>query len=287
MCEIPIKKINVAGNMYGFNQLFTIQDVHAKLNGKAMVEPLHRHDFYFMLALEKGFGQHEIDFKTYEVKNYTLFFIKPGQVHQLTLEPESKGYLLNFSANLFHANNSALSHLLHKVASQNYYVLSQNFFEKVMRLLHDIYCEHLNKGKGHEEIISAILHIIFIQIERDYHEQKNKANNYVQERFEEFSQLLEHHITQRKQVSEYAAMMNLSTYQLNAIVKTVLDKTCSEVIKEYVVLEAKRYLLATSDQINQIALMLGYEDVSYFIRFFKNQTSYSPKVFRQNFTKVH
>ena len=57
-------------------------------------------------------------------------------------------------------------------------------------------------------------------------------------------------------------MLNLSTYQLNAITKTTLGKTCSDLINEYIILEAKRYLLATSNKVNQIAYHLGYEDVS-------------------------
>jgi AraC-like DNA-binding protein len=78
-------------------------------------------------------------------------------------------------------------------------------------------------------------------------------------------------------VSEYAAMMNLSTYQLNAITKQTLGKTCSQLIDEHIILEAKRYLLATANQVNQIADHLGYEDVSYFTRFFKKHTGYSPE----------
>ena len=84
-------------------------------------------------------------------------------------------------------------------------------------------------------------------------------------------------------MSKYAEMLHLSNYQLNAITKTTLNKTASELINEYMILEAKRNLLATSNLVNQIADDLGHEDVSYFIRFFKKHTGYSPEAFRQNF----
>lgn len=71
-------------------------------------------------------------------------------------------------------------------------------------------------------------------------------------------------------------------YQLNSIAKSMLGKTCSALINAHMILEAKRNLLATANQINQIASHLGYEDVSYFIRFFKKHTGYSPEQFRQN-----
>ena len=76
--------------------------------------------------------------------------------------------------------------------------------------------------------------------------------------------------------------MNLSPYQLNEITKSAVGKTASELINDHIILEAKRYLLATPNQIKDIADMLGYEDVSYFIRFFKKHTGHSPESFRRN-----
>jgi AraC-like DNA-binding protein len=77
--------------------------------------------------------------------------------------------------------------------------------------------------------------------------------------------------------------MNLSFYQLNEITRTAVGKTASAMIVEYIVLEAKRYLLASPNQVKEIADYLGYEDPSYFIRFFKKQTGLSPDAFRKNF----
>ena len=95
--------------------------------------------------------------------------------------------------------------------------------------------------------------------------------------------MLEKHIAIQKQVSHYTAMMNLSPYQLNEITKTSIGKTASELINEHIILEAKRYLLATTNQIKDIADQLGYEDPSYFIRFFRKHSGYSPEAFRHKF----
>jgi YesN/AraC family two-component response regulator len=283
MCDIPIKKIQTLHNTYTFQERFFIQDLEVKLNGKPMIESLHRHDFFFILVLEKGVGSHAIDFISYEVKDHTLFFIKPGQVHALTLSPKSKGYLLHFSGEAYHANNTTHSQLLHKVARNDYYALEPPFFKSIYPLLTAIYDEQTKKAIGYEEIIRANLSILFTKLTRKFPNTDSISKGYTQERFEVFLELLETHMTHKKQVSQYADMMNLSVYQLNMIVKSSVDKTCSELIKEHIILEAKRYLLATSKQINQIAAALGYEDVSYFIRLFKKHTQYAPNSFRQNF----
>lgn len=78
-------------------------------------------------------------------------------------------------------------------------------------------------------------------------------------------------------------MLSITPYQLNAITKALLHKTGSELINEHIILEAKRMLIGTANQVNQIANMLGYDDPSYFIRYFKKQTGLTPEAFRQNF----
>ncbi|MEO8405623.1 MAG: helix-turn-helix domain-containing protein, partial [Chitinophagaceae bacterium] len=109
------------------------------------------------------------------------------------------------------------------------------------------------------------------------------AKSYAQERLEDLLELIIDHITTKKQVSQYADLLSLSTYQLNAITRAAIGKPASELINDQIILEAKRYLLATHNQVKDIADILGYEDISYFIRFFKKHTGYSPEVFRKNF----
>ncbi|WP_293691971.1 AraC family transcriptional regulator [Spirosoma sp. 48-14] len=92
-----------------------------------------------------------------------------------------------------------------------------------------------------------------------------------------FQDLIANHFADQKQLNWYTHQLHLSVYPLNAFAKVTLDKTGSTLINEYILLEAKRYLLATANQINQIAWHLGYEDASYFIRFFKKQPGIRPK----------
>jgi AraC-like DNA-binding protein len=77
--------------------------------------------------------------------------------------------------------------------------------------------------------------------------------------------------------------MHLSLYQLNEITKTSLGIKASDLINEQIILEAKRYLCATSSQVKEIADHLGFEDHSYFIRFFRKHTGYSPELYRRQF----
>ena len=286
MDRIPVRHIKAAQKEPVFSESFSIRDVGDLLAGKDMVQELHRHDFFHILALENGAGNHEIDFSSYEVCDHSVFFMRPGQVHQLSLQAGSTGFLMEFKIDFYFPQDKVSSQLLRKASNKNLYRLDANQFKKLLSISTSIFQEYTDKQEGYHEVIKANMGILFIELIRNQQDSKVPSNNstpYNQERLEEFLELLETHIFSQKQVSQYADILNLSTFQLNAITKATLGKNCSALINEYIILESKRYLLATSNQVNQIADHLGYEDISYFTRFFKKHTGYSPEVFRNNF----
>ncbi len=285
MKTIPVRQLHPASQAPA-PLSFSIRDVREMLAGKAMTQELHRHDYFFVLVLQKGKGTHTIDFTPYEIHNASVFFMRPGQVHELSLKAGSTGYVMEFMPDFYRPHDKNSSQLLRRASTLNYCQLDAKRFLKLIAPLTHIFQEYTDKREGYQEIVKANLGIFFIELVRNRkHDNKKQApvNSYSQERLEALMELLETHISSHKQVSQYADMLNLSAYQLNAITREALGKTCSELINEVITLEAKRYILATNDQVNQIAYRLGYEDPSYFIRFFKKQTGYTPEAFRNNF----
>jgi AraC-like DNA-binding protein len=284
MKKIPIKSLKTSYREFNLSKGFTIRKLEDLFEGENMEQKLHRHDFYFILILKKGHGNHEIDFVNYKILDYSYFIIAPGQVHQLELKKDSTGFIIQFNTEFYYSNEKKTSTLLQKVSTENFYQLNQDIFSKLNVLLISIFNEYQNKPEQYIQVIKSNLKILFIELTRlkSISKQNNK-DQYIQERLEEFLNLLETNISTHKQVSQYAEILHLSSYQLNSIIKQTLDKTASKLINEQIILESKRYLLATSNQVNLIAHHLGYEDVSYFIRFFKKHTGLSPRVFRENF----
>jgi AraC-like DNA-binding protein len=81
--------------------------------------------------------------------------------------------------------------------------------------------------------------------------------------------------------SFYAAELNITVEHLCAVLKEMTGKSTSELINGRIILEAKRMLLNSGKTISEIAESLGFVDVSYFSRFFKMNTSFSPTDFIQ------
>ena len=282
MQKIPVRHIKEPHSTKSFN----IIKLEKLLSENDLVQELHRHNFFFALFLENASGEHIIDFTSYPVNNHSIFFMRPGQVHQLTLKKGSSGYLIQFNRDFYSPKEEPTNFVLRKVSHKNHCPLNAEKFKQLILILSFIYEENTQKQDRYKEIIKANLEILFIKIVRQSQHPKtisNNENQYSQERLEELLELLENNILTHKKVTEYAEMMRLSSFQLNKITKETVGKTCSQIITEQILLEAKRNLLGTSYQINQIAYNLGYEDTSYFIRFFKKRTGVSPETFRKNF----
>lgn len=286
MKNIPIRTIqSQAPKAAGFDS-FKIRSINEVLAGKDLNQDLHRHDFYFILVVYKGDGLHVIDFIEHSITNHSIFIMRPGQVHQLQLKAGSEGYLLEFNKDFQRLSSATGNALLQKAASRNFCKLDERSIDALCSILQSMLEEYRSKQEGFENVIKANLEIFLIQFLR--YRQKGqddsvKVNQYQQEKLQEFMDLLEANISTKKQVAAYADMVNLSPFQLNSITKSLLGKTVAELIEDQILLEAKRYLLATSNLVNQIAFHLGYEDVSYFIRLFKKLTGYTPEAFRKNF----
>lgn len=281
MQKIPVRSIKPTHPEPALTDGFRIRDLQTVLAGKDMSQEIHRHDFYFLLVVKKGSGKHVIDFEMYKVSDRTCFVMRPGQVHELSLKGNGEGYLVEFKPDFLRDKSTRL--LLRRAAAINCYAFDAFGFARITDLLAGVMQEYATRKEGYLDVIKANLAVSFIELVRNRKAHGGASVSYEQERLEDLLDLLETHIATHKQVADYARMMNLSAYQLNAITKSTLAKTCSQLIDEHIILEAKRYLLATTNQVNQTAYHLGYDDASYFIRFFKKQTGYSPEAFRLKF----
>lgn len=284
MKNIPIRHLSKQDEPQ-LSGSYSIRDICALMAGKDMTQELHRHDFFYILIINRGSGEHEIDFKRYDIKDNSIFLMRPGQVHSLNLKAGSTGYLIEFKTDFLYSHNSASQNHLTKLIQYSTYELQPEGFAKIENILFEALKEFEQKEKGYQEVLKANLSIFLIELLRQRQEKavtRASSNTYAQEKLAQFLELIETNINSHKQVSQYVDLLHLSSYQLSAITKSLLDKTPSEIINDYIILEAKRQLLATSNQISQIAYNLGYEDASYFTRFFKKHANASPEVFRQN-----
>ncbi len=96
-----------------------------------------------------------------------------------------------------------------------------------------------------------------------------------------FQDLIEKNFLSLKMPKEYATRLNITPNYLNALCKKKSGKSAGELIRQRIVLEAKRLLAHTDLTVAEIAYKLKFEDNSYFGRFFRKYARISPANFRR------
>ncbi len=95
-----------------------------------------------------------------------------------------------------------------------------------------------------------------------------------------FNLLVEMHFREKHKVSEYAALLHMTPKSLSNLFSRYFNKSPLKVITERIILESKRLLDFSDKNINEVALTLGFDEVSHFSKFFKTQVGLSPTEYK-------
>lgn len=104
-------------------------------------------------------------------------------------------------------------------------------------------------------------------------------------KFSEFRHLLAAHFFQTRNAQRYAEMMNISYTHLNKIVKSVTGSTAKSFIDKFVILEIKRRLAVSGISVKELTYLMGFDEPTNFVKYFKKHTRKSPSRFRKILTK--
>ena len=74
-----------------------MQDIFDKRQG--VVDAPHRHNFFTVIVVQSANGIHNIDFNQFNLEASQVYFLSPGQVHQIVEEENHLDFLLSFLLN--------------------------------------------------------------------------------------------------------------------------------------------------------------------------------------------
>jgi AraC family transcriptional regulator, transcriptional activator of pobA len=242
--------------------------------------PCHRHNFYELLLVEEGEGLHEVDFVQYPVQPDTLFFLHPNQVHLLQKATIQRGQVIIFTGlplwptypySLFQQyGNSPFI----RADTPDWPMLMGGF----ALLSHE-----LDRPQPDTSILRSALQTLLLLADRIYQQTAPPAvaSRYDQQVFVDFRNLLETHFAAQADPAFYANELGIPERKLNHVTKVQAGRTAKQLLHDRLLLEAKRLLLFSTDDIKAIAFGLGFDDPFYFSRVFRKQEGISPEQYRQ------
>ncbi|MEO5999104.1 MAG: helix-turn-helix transcriptional regulator [Chitinophagaceae bacterium] len=248
----------------------------------------HRHSFFHLVLFTRGAGTHSIDFTIFPVAPFQIYFMIPGQVHSWHFEGETDGYIVNFSDSIFRSfllNSNYLESFsfFSGISEDCVFQLPLDVHDKVIRLFEDM-IEQTTDDRENEIVMTRLLLMqLFVIIENARSiNNKNEVLQHKQVLLKNFRRLIEAHYREIKLPKKYADLLFVTPNYLNALSQELLGKTAGELIRDRVLLEAKRLLTNSSSfTVLEIATVLNFQDNSYFTRFFKKYTKVTPDEFRK------
>ena len=132
----------------------------------------HRHSFYHIVLFTKGKGYHTIDFEKFKVVPGQIYFMSPGQVHSWHFDGEVDGYVINFSADIFHnflANGQYLEQFtfFRSIAQESVFRLSEQSYPAVKKSIQNIIKELHTPAFSNVDMVRLHLLELFIAVQRN------------------------------------------------------------------------------------------------------------------------
>lgn len=286
--KIPTISIcNLLGEDYSIQDII-VYDLKHFINHHQDITFPHRHSFYQVLFITEGKGTHVIDFENHEVKNGMIYFLAPSQVHEWLFNEDVNGILINFNENFFSsflANSHYLADFSFFTANGMHSSIDLSLDESadsVKSILTNIQKEFASNEEYKLDLIKTMLLQMFLIVNRKVSGNQNlpaNKNNYIV--FRNFEKLIELNFTTMRMPKDYANLLFVTPNHLNALCNQLTGKSAGDIIRNRVLLEAKRLLVNSNQNINEIAWHLSFEDNSYFSKFFKKYEGITPDEFRK------
>lgn len=257
-------------------------EIHRILPEKtlARAELPHRHSFYQLLFVTNGYGTQIIDFEPYPLEPPVIYFLSPGQVHSWQSNSAPLGYVLLFTADFLLLGSLDLLQLSFFHGETPQLQLTEPQAASLESLIQAIQEEYKAAEFFRASVLSAYLNILLVKIQRLYvpTDLPGDVDSGLVRRFKQL--VSELYLTERS-ISVYAERIGISASHLAKQVKAATGKTPGQIIRQAVILEAKRLLANTNLTVEQISLQLAFDDPAYFGRLFRRETDLSPGHFRQ------
>lgn len=271
----------------------TMQQVEEEENEHLHIP--HRHHYYTIIWIEKAAGTHHIDFKSYPVRNQTIYFIGPEQVHLLQIKPHPKGRVFLFTPEFLEIHGippQFLSGLGLFFACDEFTPirLKQSQIPLLKNYADQIFLESEKDEYLQQEAIATWLKLFLIACKRSKAEMAAldaPPQNARSKTVREFKSLLEKKFAAQHKVHYYASELHLTPNYLNEVLRQETGQSAKDLIQNRVILEARRLATYSENSLKETAYQLGFDDPSHFSKFFRNCTKTGYSNFRQQIRKIY
>lgn len=275
----------------------SVTRVEDQPKNKVTEVPLFRSNIYRIIFLFDADVEWNLPNKRLKASKHCIYFSQPGKLESWKANPKNKGYVICFTetfAQGYDKNRSmdqAFPFFNFEGSSLLYLVEEEA--EKLKTTVERMIVEAQSVRSDRKIMLKHQLFQYLIEIHRIYKQSEAeltlemKNNTSIYNRFKKeldryFADLATDKEKKQVSVNALADRLALTPGYLGTVIRDLTGKTATNHINEKTVVEAKSYLLHTNLQMSEIAHRLGFNNLSYFTRFFKKNTGTTPKQYKKS-----
>jgi len=241
--------------------------------------------WHSFIYVSNGKGILSIDFNEHAVLKNKLFFIEKYKYWSWHKPDSLEGTMVQFTDSFYnhiYTGNPKIKSDQSLIGEFSPFIkIEDNNRGELENIMNIISREYSALRVNSKEIICLCLKVLILVYRRNAY---SRVGLIIADRkkqvISEFRKLVNNKFGELKTPKGYAQILNITPNYLNVICKEIYNKTVSEIIQERVILEAKRLLAHTGLSIAEISYRLGFDDNSYFGRYFKKAVGLPPAKYR-------
>jgi AraC family transcriptional activator of pobA len=255
--------------------------IRGRLHGWSI--PAHRHDgLHQFQLLQRGAARVTIDTEMHHVTAPVALMIAPGAVHHFVYEADSEGQQVTVPSVALQQGLSSASGLVGQLSRSLLLQPEGRDLDTVTSLFDQMAEEFAVARPGRIESLRAralVLSLWFLRnagLPSPELRQRALRDTLVQR----FKSLLEQRYRSHWTIQDYAAELRVTADHLSRACKSIGGQSALDIVQDRLLLEARRLLAYGTASVQDVALELGFEDASYFSRFFSRRAGQSPSAYR-------
>ncbi|KQM78155.1 AraC family transcriptional regulator [Pedobacter sp. Leaf216] len=246
-----------------------------------------RQDKFLTIAWNRGAAQQiTIDGVGYEFPQQSIIPLVVSQ--SFSFEKPEQIVAWQFNRNFYcvvdHDREVSCVGFIFYGSSGNMFINLDETHQKKIDSLIEVFADEFGTADNIQlDMLQMLLKRLIIIVTRLAKQQFIPANTVSDDKLDiirSYNLLVENHYRKQHTVAFYAGQLYRSSKTLSNLFALYGHQSPLAIIRERLLLEAKRLLMYTDKSAKEIAYELGYEDAAYFSCNFKKQTGYSPTDFR-------
>lgn len=259
--------------------------------------PKHKHNYIEINYVYNGELNQKVGNQKISLQQGELLFLNQHIEHEIQacakediiinfiIQPQFFDFIFSFLTTENRISNFLINSLYNSTQNGQFLYFKVSEVESIQDLIKRIIIEIMSPAFMSESTIKLYMGLLMVELikhaDKVEHTEDFPVQHYL---IVESLKYIDEHF-QSASLYELSSQLNQPDYALSKEIKKATNYTFKELLQEKRLIKAKELLESTDIPIASVINQVGYDNVSYFYRIFKNKYNQTPKQFREHLAK--